>query len=239
MSGDRATSSDAARRLADVRERIARAARRAGRDPDGIAVLAVSKTVPAEGVLALARAGQRAFGENRIQEGRDKIPAVTAAWDGPPLRWHLVGHLQRNKVKPALDLFDRVDSVDSLRLLSAVAREAAGRNVTVPVLLEFNCSGEASKGGFREDAVAAVAEALAATPEVDPRGLMTIGPLADDPEASRPAFRQLVRIRDALASALGRPLPELSMGMSGDLEVGVEEGATVVRVGTALFGPRE
>jgi hypothetical protein len=149
-----------------------------------------------------------------------------------------VGHLQRNKVKPALGLFDRIDSVDSFRLLEAVAREAAAGSDPVPVLLQFNCSGEASKGGFGEEDAAALADALRTMPAVDPRGLMTIGPLADDPESARPAFRSLVRIRDGLAAALGRPIPELSMGMSGDLEVGVEEGATVVRVGTALFGAR-
>jgi hypothetical protein len=239
MSGDGVHPEGAAGRLAAVRERIERAARRAGRDPDGIAVLAVSKTVPVEGVLALARAGQRLFAENRIQEARDKIPAVNAAWDGPALRWHLVGHLQRNKVKPALALFDRIDSVDSFRLLEAAAREAEGRSGHLPVLLQFNCSGEATKGGFVEGDIPALARALKTMPAVDPRGLMTIGPLADDPETARPAFRSLVRIRDALAGEAGRPLPELSMGMSGDLEVGVEEGATVVRVGTALFGARD
>jgi hypothetical protein len=190
-------------------------------------------------VIELARAGQRLFGENRIQEARGKIPAVNAAWDGPALAWYLVGHLQRNKVKPALELFDRVDSVDSFRLLSTLAGEAAGRAGPVSVLLQFNCSGEETKGGFQPGDVEALAAALEETPAVAPHGVMTIGPLAGDPEAARPAFRQLVRIRDRLARRLGRPLPELSMGMSGDLEIGVEEGATVVRVGTALFGPRE
>lgn len=226
-------------RLAAVRQRIRRAAERAGRDPETIALVAVSKTFAAEPVAELLRAGQVVFGENRVQEARDKIPAVAALWGGPPPLWRLIGHLQRNKVRQALALFDAVDSVDSIRLLEVIARESAGKGVAVPILLEFNCSGEASKEGFDPAAVAEVAGRLKSIEGVDPQGLMTIGPLADDPEAARPAFRRLRELREALADRLGRALPILSMGMSGDLEIGIQEGATMVRVGTALFGVRD
>jgi pyridoxal phosphate enzyme (YggS family) len=149
-----------------------------------------------------------------------------------------VGHLQRNKVKPALDLFHHLDSIDSFRLLREVSKEADRRGRVVPVLLQFNCSGEESKGGFDPGEVKEVARALEELGGVRGEGLMTIGPLAPDPEAARPAFRLLARLRDELAEAWGKPLPDLSMGMSGDLEVGIEEGASLVRVGTALFGAR-
>ncbi len=228
-----------AARLDAVRLRIARAAERAGRDPAGITLVAVGKTFPAEAVLELARAGQTVFGENRVQEARDKIPAVRAAWDGTPLTWRLIGHLQRNKARQALELFDTVDSVDSFRLLETLSREAVRAGRTLPVLLEFNCSGEASKGGFEPGELEAVVERLAGAEGLDPRGLMTIGPLSEDPEDARPAFRRLREIRDGVAGRLGRPLPDLSMGMSGDFEIGIEEGATLVRIGTALFGARD
>ena len=237
--GPFSASASAVHRLAAVTERIRRAAERSGRDPSQVALVAVSKTVAAPRVLELCQAGQLVYGENRVQEAREKIPAVNASWHGPRLTWRMIGHLQRNKVKTALELFDTLDSVDSFRLLDEVRKEAARRGRVVPVLLEFNCSGETSKSGFdpaqRDEVAARIQEAT----EVDVQGLLTIGPLAGDPEAARPAFRRLREIRDALADRLGRPLPELSMGMSGDLEIGVEEGATMVRVGTALFGPRE
>ncbi len=226
-------------RLETVRDRIRKAAERAGRDPAEITLVAVSKTVPAARVAELAAAGQGVFGENRVQEARDKVPEVNRVWSGPPLTWRLIGHLQRNKVKQALALFDTVDSVDSFRLLDAIAGEAVRAGRTVPVLLEFNCSGEASKGGFEPEEFEALARRLAEPPAgVDPRGFLTIGPLADDPEAARPAFRRLREIRDRFRERLGREFPELSMGMSGDLEIGIEEGATQVRVGTDLFGSR-
>jgi pyridoxal phosphate enzyme (YggS family) len=233
-------TSGPAERLEAVRNRIRRAAERASRDPAGITLVAVSKTFAADRVLELAAAGQTVFGENRVQEARDKIPAVNQAWSGPPLTWRLIGHLQRNKVKQALGLFGAVDSVDSFRLLDAIAAEAAKTGRTVPVLLEFNCSGEASKGGFEPEDFDAVARRLAEEPAgVDARGFLTIGPLADDPETARPAFRRLREIRDRFQERLGREFTELSMGMSGDLEIGIEEGATQVRVGTALFGSRD
>jgi pyridoxal phosphate enzyme (YggS family) len=238
MTGPPSRSGDSARRLHAVRERIRIAALRAGRDPDAVELVAISKTHPVEAVLELARAGQRVFGENRVQEALAKIPAVGERWDGPPLTWRLVGHLQRNKVKRALEIFESVESVDSLRLLEEVAKVGRGRGRPVPVLLEINCSGEASKGGFAPGEADTLAERLAGTDGVAVRGLMTVGPLDPDPESARPAFRLLRELRDRIAARSGRELPELSMGMSGDLEIGVEEGATRVRVGTALFGER-
>jgi pyridoxal phosphate enzyme (YggS family) len=238
MSGEMTLGGEAGRRLEAVRERIRRAAERAGRDPATVTLIAVSKTMPASAVRDMAGAGQRVFGENRIQEAKDKIPEVDAAGDGTPLTWRLVGHLQRNKVKPALDVFHHLDSIDSFRLLEAVSEEAGRRGRRVPVLLQFNCSGEETKGGFGPSECSRVAEAIAVHEGVTVEGLMTIGPLAPDPEAARPAFRRLRELREELEAASGRPLPQLSMGMSGDLEVGIAEGATLVRVGTALFGPR-
>ena len=238
MSENGAFVEDPGDRLNAVRERIARAAVRAGREPREVTLVAVSKTFPAAHVLEFARRGQFVFGENRVQEARQKIPEVTAAWSGRRLTWRLVGHLQRNKVKQAVDLFDQVDGVDSLRLLKALSAEAVRRGCTVPVLLQFNCSGETSKSGFDPTEAEVVAEQVSKEPGVQPRGVMTIGPLSDDPEAARPAFRSLVAIRDRLAERLACPLPELSMGMSHDMEVAIEEGATVVRVGSALFGAR-
>jgi len=228
----------AKRRLDRVLERIQRAAARAGRDPGDVRLIAVSKTMPADRVLALASLGQRVFGENRVQEAASKIPEVTNAWIGPALEWRMIGHLQRNKLRPALSIFQSIDSVDSLRLLDALEGEAAAAGRSLPVLLQFNCSGEASKGGLGSDDVAGIVDRLRHRKNVIPQGLMTMGPLAPDPEASRPAFRELALLRDRLEQSLGHGLRELSMGMSGDLEVGVEEGATLVRVGTALFGER-
>lgn len=239
MSQQRALPGDAAGRLRAVRERIRTAAEGAGRDPEGILLVAVSKTWSAEHVLELARAGQRVFGENRVQEAVAKISEVAGGWDGPRLAWRLIGHLQRNKVKAALDVVDGVDSIDSFRLLAAVSAEAGRRGRRVPVLLEFNCSGEASKGGFEPGDLDRVAVEARDRPGLEVRGLMTIGPLAPEPEAARPAFRRLRELRQDLEQRWGAELPELSMGMSGDLEIGIEEGATVVRVGTALFGSRD
>jgi PLP dependent protein len=229
------TLHDAASRLASVRERLRRAAERARRDPATIVLIAVSKNVEASRVLELASLGQRIFGENRVQEAAAKIPEIASRWSGAPLAWRMIGHLQRNKVRPALGLFDAIDSVDSVRLLETLDATASH---PLSVLLEFNCSGEATKGGFQPEDLPALVEGIRRLERVVPRGLMTVGPLAPDPEASRPAFRRLVELKARLEQDLGRSLPELSMGMSGDLEVGVEEGATLVRVGTALFGAR-
>lgn len=208
-----------------------------GREPGDIRLIAISKTFDASRVLEFARLGHLVFGENRVQEAGKKIPQVREAWDGPALTWRLVGHLQRNKVRAALDVFDTVDSVDSLRLIEVLAVEAGKRQKVLPILLEFNCSGEEAKSGFRPEEVDQVADRFRDEPRLDLRGLMTLGPLAE-PEAARPAFRRLGQIREELQDRLAHPLPELSMGMSGDFEIGIEEGATLIRVGTALFGSR-
>lgn len=211
--------------VTQVREHIAAAARSVGRDPAEVTLVAVSKTFPAEMVAAAHAAGIRHFGENWIQEAAQKIPALAGL--APRPTWHLVGHLQTNKVKAALQLFDVVQSVDSLRLAEAVARRAGEPRVRV--LLEVNVSGEASKYGFHPEELP---EALRALPELAVEGLMTVAPETDDPETVRPIFR---RLRE-LSGAFG--LRELSMGMSGDYQVAIQEGATLVRIGRAIFGPR-
>jgi pyridoxal phosphate enzyme (YggS family) len=213
--------------VADIRVRIAAAAARAGRNPDAVRLIAVTKTFPAEVCVAALDAGLTDLGENRVQEGVAK--AVALAEQGRAPRWHLIGHLQTNKVKPALETFAMVHSVDSIDLAATISRRAVA---PVPVLLEVNVAAEPSKFGFAPDAVPAAFEQIAALPNLDVRGLMTVAPQTDDAERVRPVFR---RLHD-LASTLG--LPELSMGMSGDYEVAIEEGATMVRIGSALFGPR-
>ena len=224
-----------AENLRAVRERIAAAAERAGRDPESITLVAVSKRFPAEIVNEAIRAGVEAIGENRVQEAEAKFPEVL---EGPER--HLVGHLQRNKAGKAVALFDRIQSIDSLRLAEVVSRraEAAGRRA--PVLLEVNISGEESKAGTAPENLRGLAERCAPLPGLLLEGLMTIGPLTEDAGAIRDAFRRMRGLYDDLRE---RPVPGarmevLSMGMSGDFEIAVEEGATLVRVGTAIFGPR-
>jgi hypothetical protein len=219
---------DVADRLAEVRGRIEAACRRVGRSPDEVTLVAVSKGVPTEAVAAAYAAGQRDFGENRVQEAAAKILALAAQGVRP--RWHLVGHLQTNKVKTALGLFAIIHSVDSVRLAEAISRRASG---PVPILIEVNVAHEASKFGFSPDDVEAALKSITVLPHLDVQGLMTVAPQVDDPEAVRPIFRQLRTLRDRLG------LRELSMGMTDDFEVAVEEGATMVRVGRAIFGPRQ
>jgi hypothetical protein len=214
--------------LAAVRGRIERAAERAGRDPATVKLVAISKTFPAEAVLAAYEAGQRCFGENRVQEAEPKVHAVAATGAAP--EWHLVGHLQTNKVRDALRLFAIIHSVDSSRLAATLDSRLAA---PYPVLVELNVGGELSKSGFSIDDAEAAVAAIRALPHLDVRGLMTVAPMAADPEGVRPIFRRLAE----LARRLG--LPELSMGMSSDFEVAIEEGATLLRIGTAIFGHRE
>ncbi len=219
-------------RLAALQERMAAACGRAGRDPAEVRLLAVSKGFGPEAIEVAQNAGLNLFGESRVQEAAVKIEASSGA------EWHLVGHLQRNKARPALELFSMIHSVDSLRLLEALARVAAESGHRPDLLLEVNVSGESSKFGFEPEAVPAALEAaveLGAPPIV---GLMTMAPFAKDPEAARPHFRRLRELRDGWQDALGWSLPELSMGMSGDFEVAIEEGATCIRLGTSLFGRR-
>ncbi len=219
--------------LARVRERMARAAERAGRAPDSVRLVAVSKGVPLEGIRAAIAAGVPALGENRVQEARAKIAQL-----GRPVPWHLVGHLQTNKVRDALACFDLIHSLDRLPLAEALSARALRAGRRADVLVQVNVAEEATKGGFRPADLPAALERLAGLPGLRLRGLMTIPPPPRDPEDSRPCYRELAKLLEA-ARGLGPEFAELSMGMSGDFEVAIEEGATLVRVGTAVFGPRE
>jgi len=220
--------------LAAVQERIAAAARRAGRREDAVLLVGVSKTVDAERVRAAIAAGVPALGENRVQEAREKIAIL-----GRPRPWHLIGHLQTNKVKDALESFDLIHSVDRLPLAEALSRRAAEAGRRADVLVQVNVGEEPQKGGLRADELRGALETMAGLPGLRLRGLMTIPPLPHAPEDSRPYYKEMRRLLDEARRWGHAPdLTELSMGMSGDFEVGVEEGATIVRVGTAIFGSR-
>lgn len=234
-------------RITAVREQIAAAAQRAGRRADEITLIAVSKTHPAEAVAAALAAGVTHFGENRVQEADAKIAALSNVRS--QITWHLIGHLQRNKAKVAAQHFDVIHSLDSLRLAETLDRQAAASGRRIPVLLQVNVSGEASKEGFAlpggcanqaelERFSAAVA-AILALPHLAVQGLMTIAPFTDNPESVRPVFRALRELR----AELTRRFPagdwrQLSMGMTDDYPVAIEEGATLVRIGRAIFGAR-
>jgi pyridoxal phosphate enzyme (YggS family) len=224
-----------AQRLANVRAATRDAALRARRDPDSVEIVAVSKTHPPESVRAAIDEGQSLFGESRIQEARAKIPLVPGR-----ARWHFIGHLQKNKVRHALALgFELLHGIDSLALAEDLNRVAGEMSLRPRVLLEINTAGEASKFGFSPGTLPAQMENLLQLNRLDIDGLMTIAPLAPAPEASRKYFVALRELRDRLATQCGCPLRELSMGMSGDFVVAIEEGATLVRVGSAIFGPRQ
>lgn len=219
--------------LATIRGRIEAACARAGRDPGSVTLMAVSKNQPPDRVQAAADLGLTLFGENRVQEARVKIPQCPAK-----LCWHMIGHLQSNKCRDAVPLFEMIQSVDSLALAQEVAKVAEKRAKQMPVLLEVNVAGESSKFGWNPDRLLAEFESANALARLEIHGLMTVAPYSVDPERVRPVFRRLRELRDRCAEILGAPLPVLSMGMSGDLEVAIEEGATLVRIGTALFGAR-
>jgi pyridoxal phosphate enzyme (YggS family) len=237
-------------RLAAIRNRIAAACGRAGRDPSGVVLLGVSKTHPAAAVEAAWRAGLRAFGENRVQEALAKsrelvhLPASSAAPEGP--EWHLIGPLQSNKVRSALELFRTIHSIDRLSIAEALDREAAARGLQLTGFLEINAGAEASKHGFLPEGLAETVRPLAGLRNLRIAGLMAIPPQGGDldgPEDSRRWFVRLRELRDELAAlpewaALWESGGWLSMGMSHDFEVAIEEGATHVRVGTAIFGAR-
>lgn len=217
-----------------LRDRLAAATRRSGRSDDSVTLVAVSKTRSAADVDAAIEAGVTVLGENRVQEAEEKKALVTGS-----ASWHLVGHLQRNKVKTALGLFDLIHSVDSVRLARAIGTHAPDGGY--PVLVQVNVSGEGSKFGFEPgEAVDRIAE-IGEIPGVRVEGLMTIGLMDPDPEQVRPGFQALRKLFDDLSSAglSGVEMTHLSMGMTNDFEVAIEEGATMVRIGTALFGPRE
>ena len=224
-------------RRAEILARIAEAAARRDRDPAAVALMAVTKTQSPETVANAARAGITLFGENRVQEAAAKIDALKVEFPG--LEWRLIGPLQTNKAKTALQYFQAVESVDRERLAVRLEALLAGGPRVLRVLLEVNLGTEESKSGASPGGAEGLARAVLACPHLALRGLMAVPPFDADPESSRPHFAALRGLRDRLAESLGRPLPELSMGMSHDFPVAVEEGATQVRVGTALFGPRE
>jgi PLP dependent protein len=228
--------SDLAARLAEIRGRVERAAQRAGRDPAGVKLLAVSKTQPAERVREAARLGLRAFGENRVQEAESKIEALR----GEGLEWHLIGTLQRNKAKRAAALCDVIQSVDRSALVESLGREAAALGRTLRIFLQVNVDDEPQKGGCAPAELPTLARLCQAQPALELAGLMTIPRACADPEQVRPSFARLRELLDQLNRARegSPPLRELSMGMSSDFEVAVQEGATWLRIGTALFGER-
>lgn len=227
--------SDRVARLLAVREEIADVARRAGRDPGDVRLVAVSKTHDAETVRELALAGQRDFGESYVQEALAKQAALCGV-EG--LRWHFIGGLQTNKVRFVVGAFHLVHSIDSLKLAQALHKRAVAAQTVQNVLIQVNLAGEAQKRGTGLGAAGELVRAVSGLAGLRVSGLMIMPPFADDPEASRPFFRALRELRDRLSKELGMPLPELSMGMTGDFVQAVEEGATLVRVGTRIFGER-
>lgn len=224
-----------AENIKNIQQRIARAAERSRRSPDEIAIVAVCKTFPAESIQAAYQAGLRQFGENRLQEFESKRSQLAQL----EAKWHCIGHLQSNKVRKSAQLFDRIDSLDGGVLAAKLAAAAAEANKRLPVLLEVRLSNEPTKTGIAEGDLGGLAEAVIGLPHLELLGLMTIPPHFDDPEQARPYFRRLRELRDGLSRTLGRPLPVLSMGMSHDFEVAIEEGATECRIGTAIFGSRQ
>ncbi len=219
--------------LREVKARLANAAERSGRNPDEVELVVVTKTWPAETVREVLEAGHGLFGENQLQEAAAKIPQLPSS-----ARWHFIGHLQRNKARKVLELFEAVHSVHSLRLASALDRLACELGVEPRVYLQVNAAEEASKGGFGEAELREAIGELSRLKHLRVAGLMSIPPVVESPEAARTSFRTLRRLRDELQECSGEALPGLSMGMSHDFEVAVEEGATIVRVGSAVFGPR-
>ena len=221
--------------LSAVKERIAKAAARVGRDPEGITLVAVTKTVPAERIREAIAAGHRVFGENRVQEAQGKVEAL-----GRDVQWHLIGHLQRNKVKPACALFDLIHSVDSLPLAQDINARAARHGIVMPVLIQVHIGDEATKSGAAASETLALVRQVAGLSHVVIRGLMCVPPAVEIAEHARPSFIELRTLAEQIAAARipTVSMAELSMGMSHDFEVAIEEGATMVRVGSAIFGAR-
>ncbi|HET7265453.1 MAG TPA: YggS family pyridoxal phosphate-dependent enzyme [bacterium] len=223
---------DLAANVAQVRARIAAAAGRSGRRAEDVLLVAVSKTVDAARVREAAALGLPAFGENRVQEAREKAAAV------PDVSWHLIGSLQRNKAKEAARLFTVIESVDSEALAEELSRRAEQQKRAVDVLVQVNVAREPQKHGASPEEAAAVVRRTAALPGLRLRGLMTIAPAFGDPDQARPVFRMLRELRESIRRSAGVALPELSMGMTDDFEVAIEEGATMVRIGRAIFADR-
>jgi PLP dependent protein len=234
------TDEQIADNVSSVRQRMADACRRAGRAPGEVLLVAVTKTVPADALRSAWSLGSRDFGENRVQEARVKMAELRDL----PIFWHMIGHLQGNKAGQAVDMFQMIQSIDSVDLARQVSARAVRHARLTPVLLEVNVSAEESKSGFRAtaggtDAFVAAAREIASLPGMDVWGLMTVAPMVSDPEMVRPHFRRLRDLRDELRTGVpGCAWRHLSMGMSDDFEVAIEEGATIVRLGRAIFGPR-
>ncbi len=224
---------DFADNLNPILQRMAAACARAGRAATAVKLLAVSKTHPPAAIDAAVAAGQLYFGENKIQEAKAKIPLCSSR-----ARWQFIGHLQSNKVRDAVELFEMIQGVDSLPIAREISRRAEQAAKTMPVLLEVNVAGEGTKFGYPPARLLAELLELNALPKIEIHGLMAIPPYTPVPERARPFFRRLRELRTECENILGAPLPQLSMGMSGDFEVAIEEGATMVRLGTALFGAR-
>jgi pyridoxal phosphate enzyme (YggS family) len=225
--------SQIAENLEFIRQRIASAAERSGRSAGEVKLVAVSKTYPPEVIREAFQAGQRSFGENRVQDALPKIEALP-----PDLEWHLIGHLQSNKVRKVIGRFSLFHGVDNSALAMQMNRIAGELGVTASILLEVNISGEESKFGFSPTSLPTALEDLLPLPHLRVEGLMTMAPFSENPDSARPIFEGLRKLRDALSTASGHPLKELSMGMSGDFEQGILEGATIVRIGSAIFGSR-
>ena len=219
--------------LGRVRERVETACTRVDRPVDSVTVVAVTKTHKADVVTAAIEAGVTDVGENRIQEFLGKRPHVSL-----PCRWHFVGTLQRNKAAKAIGKFELIHSVDRVKLAQTLSRLGEENNTTTRVLLEVNTSREITKHGFEPEEVTGAAAEIAELPRLEVHGLMTIGPLTDDVTAVRKAFQSLFRLKEKMEGHLRRPLPHLSMGMTDDFEIAIEEGATIVRLGRVIFGPR-
>ncbi len=224
---------DFAENLNSIRQRIAAACARAGREENSVTLLAVSKTHPPESIKLAVDCGVLHFGENKIQEAKAKIPLCPGK-----ARWQFIGHLQSNKVRDAVELFEMIQGVDSLAIAKEISKRAEQSGKTMPILLEVNVAGEASKFGYQPELLLAELNELNALPKIEIHGLMAIPPFAPVAEKSRPYFQRLRELKVECEKILGVPLPHLSMGMSGDFEIAIEEGATIVRIGTALFGER-
>jgi pyridoxal phosphate enzyme (YggS family) len=220
-------------RYENICGKIEAACKRAKRDPSSVTLVAVSKTHPPESVNELARLGIQDFGENKVQEAKAKIPECSGA-----LRWHGIGHLQTNKARDAVRLFSIIHSVDSLKLAQELSKQASAQSKHLPILLEVNVSGEGTKFGLKPEELFHVASEINKLSHLELQGLMTIAPYSEESEAARPFFRKLAELKKELETKLQGALPHLSMGMSGDFEVAIEEGSTMVRIGTALLGER-
>jgi len=224
---------DLAENLEAIQRRMAAACARVGRSPGTVTLIAVSKGQPPEAVAEAARLGLTLFGENKVQEAKAKIPLCPSR-----LHWHLIGHLQTNKCRDAVGMFEMIQSVDSLHLAEEINQRAEQAAKTIPILLEVNAAGEASKSGYSPERLLAEFSQINALPRLEIHGLMSVPPWTPNPEKTRPLLRQLRELKDQCEQLLGAPLPSLSMGMTGDFEVAIEEGATMVRIGTGLFGAR-